>query len=77
MGIMTPLPCVYFSPGTWSSPKTSGSAPPPCAGHSFTRVDLYRAVLFGGEQLDKLLLNHVYILDMKSWVRITCVLHVG
>ena len=58
-----------FSPGTWSSPEISGTHPPPSQGHSFTRVDHYRAVQFGGVQLDKLVPNHVYLLDMKSWVR--------
>ena len=61
--------CVYFSPGTWSSPEISGSPPPPSEGHSFTRVDHYRVVQFGGAQLGKLVANHVYLLDLKSWVR--------
>ena len=67
--MMKPRLCVYFSPGTWSAPKISGTPPPPSAGHSFTRVDHYRAVQFGGDQLNKLVPNHVYLLDMKSWVR--------
>ena len=67
--MMKPCLCVYFSPGTWSSPEISGTPPPPSSGHSFTRVDHYRAVQFGGEQLGKLVPNHVYLLDMKSWVR--------
>ena len=67
--MMKPRLCVYFSPGTWSSPEISGTPPPPSYGHSLTRIDHYRAFQFGGEQLEKLLPNHVYLLDMKSWVR--------
>ena len=67
--MMKPCLCVYFSPGTWSSPEISGTLPPPSAGHSFTRVDHYRAVQFGGGQLSKPVPNHVYLLDMMSWVR--------
>ena len=67
--MMKPRLCVYFSPGTWSSPAISGTPPPPSEGHSFTRVDHYRAVQFGGGKLNKLVPNHVYLLDMKSWVR--------
>ena len=67
--MMKPRLCVYFSPGTWSSPAITGTPPPPSQGHSFTRVDHQRAVQFGGEQLGKLVPNHVHLLDMKSWVR--------
>ena len=70
---MKPHLCVYFSPGTWSSLEISGTPPPPSQGHSFTRVNHYQAVQFGGAQLLKLVPNHVYLLDMKIWVRRDCV----
>ena len=66
--MIKPCLCVYFYLGTWSSPEISGTPPPPSQGYSFTRVDHYRAVQFGGNQLGKLVPNHVYLLDMESWV---------
>ena len=60
---------VYDFPETWSSPKISGTPPPPCEDHTFTRVDHYRAVQFGGYQRDRGMSRNVYLLDMKSWVR--------
>ena len=62
---------LLFSTGTWSSPETTGPRPPPCAGFSFTKVDLSRVVLFGGEQEKGRFqshLNELHILDMDSWV---------
>ena len=66
------------SAGTWSSPETTGPRPPPCAGFSFTKIDLSRVVLFGGEQgtgpglfyPSHLIYNEVHILDMDSLVNI-------
>ena len=58
---------LFHSVGTWSSPETTGPRPPPCAGFSFTKVDLSRAVLFGGEQ-KRSRVNEVHILDMDNWV---------
>lgn len=57
-----------LSPGTWCSPQSTGSRPPPCSGCSLTRVDKDRAVLFGGMWLDRLVPNHIHILNLQSWV---------
>ena len=57
----------FCSVATWSSPETTGPRPPPCAAFSFTKVDLSRAVMFGGRQRHKRV-NEVHILDMDNWV---------
>ena len=61
--------------GTWSSPKVSGTRPPPCSAFSFTMIDDHHAVLFGGVQFDggKKWTNDTYILDLKIMVS-TCIL---
>jgi len=56
-----------LSAGTWSSPETTGPRPPPCAAFSFAKIDLSRAVMFGGRQRHQRV-NEVHILDVKSWV---------
>ena len=58
---------ILFWIGKWISPELIGDRPPPCAAFSFTRVDKYRVVLFGGRQL-KERTDHLYILDMEKWV---------
>ena len=59
--------CLLCFTGTWSSPEITGPRPPPCAGFSFTKVDLSRAVLFGGRQRHQRV-NEVHILDMENRV---------
>ena len=62
-------PCNIFLPGIWSSPVISGTRPPPCSAFSFTMVDDYRVVLFGGNQGPKET-NDVYILDLTRMASI-------
>ena len=55
--------------GLWSSPPTTGYAPPPCQGMSFVRVDENRVVLSGGYDPEtRRRLKDVYVLDTESWV---------
>lgn len=53
--------------GAWISPEVTEPRPPPCGAFSFTRVDAYRVVLFGGRQREERT-DHLHILDMDSWV---------
>lgn len=55
------------STGVWISPETTGSRPPPCAAFTFTRVDPYRVVVFGGRQMEGRV-NELHILNMENWV---------
>ena len=50
------------------APRATGEKPPPLYGHTFTKVDRCRAVVFGGIPQD---LKHcgTYVLDMNHWVR--------
>lgn len=54
--------------GVWMAPRATGEKPPPLYGHTFTKVDRCRAVVFGGIPQD---LKHcgTYVLDMNRWVR--------
>ena len=55
--------------GLWSSPPTTGHAPPPCQGMSFVRVDENRVVMSGGWDAEAgRRLKDVYVLDTESWV---------
>ena len=66
--------CLFHSVATWSSPETTGPRPLPNAGFSFTKVDLSRAVMFGGRQRHQRV-NEVHILDMDNWVfKLGCML---
>ena len=42
------------------------------ASHTFTMIDHHRAVVFGG-RAESGKMNETFVLDMKTWVRITCV----
>ena len=61
-----------FSPstlsGTWSSPKVSGTRPPPCSDFSLTMMDDHHVVLFGGMQSRGRRSSDVYILDLMRMV---------
>ena len=46
----------------------TGQRPSPCAAFTLTMVDSCRAVLFGGRQIERRV-NHLYILNLDSWVR--------
>lgn len=59
--------CPSF-PGTWSCPETSGVSPDPRAWCSFTQIDAYQAVLFGGWVKGRSGENDLYILNMNKWV---------
>ena len=65
---------ILYAPyiGKWLSPQTTGMRPLPCAGFSFTKVDLHRAVLFGGRQAEKRV-NEIHILNMENWVCRFCI----
>ena len=58
-----------FSLDMWLRPTIAGTQPPPCSDMSLTKVDSYRAVMFGGYGEDyELISPDVYILDMLHWV---------
>ena len=59
---------ISLFPGTWSSPRMTGSRPPPCSYFSFTTVDGNRAVVFGGDQPGRGHVNDVYIIDFNDMV---------
>ena len=52
----------------WSSPPTTGSRPPPCAGFSFTAIDSHRGVLFGGYSPGRGRINDIHIINMQTMV---------
>lgn len=52
----------------WSSPLTTGPRPPPCAYFSFTAINDYQAVMFGGWQPGRGRLNDCYQIDFESMV---------
>ena len=54
--------------GTWSSPKVSGTRPPPCSHFSLTMIDDHHVVLFGGSQSGWRMSSDVYILDLLRMV---------
>ena len=56
-------------PGNWSVPEFRGETLPPCSHFTFTKVDQYRAVLFGGTVAGNHKVNTVYLIDFKSMVR--------
>lgn len=58
-----------FTSGTWESPTTTGSQPPPCQGFTFTLIDEDRIILFGGYQpATKRRVNDIYILNIHTKV---------
>ena len=54
--------------GTWSSPKVSGTRPPPCSYFSLTMMDDHHVVLFGGSQSGLRRSSDVYMLDLMRMV---------
>ena len=50
--------------GEWSSPAVTGTKPPPLSVFSFTKVDSKRAVVYGGGQVEELLVMPMYL----SWI---------
>ena len=54
--------------GTWSSPKVSGTRPPPCSHFSLTMMDNDHVVLFGGVQSGWRKSSEVYILNLLRMV---------
>ena len=60
--------CVWSpTAGLWSSPLTTGSRPPPCAGFSFVAIDDHKGVLFGG-RTEHGVMNDVYIINGQTMV---------
>ena len=53
--------------GIWEKMATSGSRPPKLSGHTFTKIDRSKVVLFGGQTEGKCI-SDVYILSLDSWV---------
>ncbi len=56
-------------PGNWSVPEFRGERPPPCSNFTFTKVDQYRAVYFGGMVAGGHMVNTLYLIDFRSMVR--------
>ena len=52
--------------GVWAVQPTTGDKPPPLCGHTFTKIDHRRAVVFGGDTGS--LTNDSYVLDTETWV---------
>ena len=52
--------------GVWAVQTTNGESPPPLAGHTLTKIDHHRAVVFGGYTGSYS--NDTYVLDMETWV---------
>ena len=62
------MPIVHApSAGKWSNPTTTGSRPPPCAYFSFTAVNSYQAVLFGGNGSAGYV-NDCYLMNFNTMV---------
>ncbi len=55
------------SPAVWSSPSCTGEGPPPLSGHTFTKIDLLRAVVYGG-RTEIVYLTAMFILNIQTWV---------
>ena len=53
--------------GEWSAQSTTGEAPPPIFGHTFTKISPSKAALFGGDN-GRHKVNDTYVLDMETWV---------
>ena len=57
--------------GLWRVPPTTGQGPPPAGGFTFTRVDLARAVFFGGDNAEIMkIVADVFLLNFETWVSI-------
>lgn len=59
---------VLLLPAVWSVPHCSGEGPPPLWGHTFTRIDLLRAVVYGGNVGLGNYLAAMFILNIQTWV---------
>ena len=53
--------------GKWSSPALTGTKPPPLVGFSFTKVDSWRAVVYGGGT-GRGASGDAYVLELDEWV---------
>ena len=57
--------------GLWEVPPTTGQGPPPGSAFTFTRVDLVRAVFFGGGNAEtRRRVADVFLLNLEIWVSI-------
>ena len=52
----------------WTTPVAHGDFPPPCVDFSFTSVDNYRSVMYGGFQPEAGTSSEAYVLNMETWV---------
>ena len=60
---------------TWLDQPSTGIEPPFVSAFTFTKIDATRAVVFGGhEHCNNRNYNDVYILDLRTWVCIHCIL---
>ncbi len=55
-------------PGIWSVPLLRGEIPLPSSHFTFTKVDQYRAVLFGGVLANRHRVNSYYLINLRSMV---------
>ena len=53
--------------GIWEKMATSGTKPPKLSGHTFTKIERSKVVLFGGQTEGKCI-SDAYILSLDSWV---------
>ena len=68
IAVISSISTISLSLGSWSSPSLKGSRPPPYVLFSLTMIDEESAVMFGGMDPNKKLLNDVYILHMSTMV---------
>ena len=54
--------------GIWEKLVTTGNRPPPLNGHTWTKIDASKAMLFGGQKDDGSCINDVYILSVDTRV---------
>lgn len=57
----------YFT-GMWTTPVVCGELPPPSVDFSFTCLDEYRTLMYGGFQPESGTSSEAYILNMDAWV---------
>ena len=50
------------------TPVVHGELPPPCVDFSFTSLDEYRTLMYGGFQPESGTSSEAYILNMETWV---------
>ena len=59
---------ISFPTDMWTAQATTGERPPLLVGHTLTKCDHNRAILFGA-RAEGNYRNDTYALDMDTWVR--------